>query len=49
MAEREQQKPRKDNSLNETPSKPKGVRRPSEGGAGQQNSRNPGDPNKTRV
>ena len=43
MADRDQKKPPRDNSLNERPSSPKGVRRPSEGGVGQQNSRNPGD------
>ena len=47
--EREHKKPPRDNSLNERPSSPKGVRRPSEGGVGQQNSRNPGDPDQSPI
>jgi hypothetical protein len=41
MAERKPKKPPKDNSLNEAPSQPDGVRRPSEGGVGKEYSRDP--------
>jgi hypothetical protein len=43
MAERKQRKPRKDkdDSVNEAPSQPDGVRRPSEGGVGGEYSRDP--------
>jgi hypothetical protein len=34
-------KPRKDDSLNEAPSQPDGVRRPSEGGVGREYGRKP--------
>jgi hypothetical protein len=34
-------KPPKDNSVNEAPSQPDGVRRPSEGGVGREYSRRP--------
>jgi hypothetical protein len=41
MSERDK-KPRKKDSLNEAPSQPDGVRRPSEGGVGREYSRGPG-------
>jgi len=45
MAERRKRKPsekKHDDSVNEAPSQPDGVRRPSEGGVGGEYSRNPG-------
>jgi hypothetical protein len=47
MTERERKRRRRDHSLNESPSKPKGIRRPSEGGVGKANTDNPGDPDQS--
>ena len=41
MKQRNKKRP-KDDSVNEAPSQPDGVRRPSEGGVGQEHSRGPG-------
>ncbi|HET8696689.1 MAG TPA: hypothetical protein VFO94_04350 [Gammaproteobacteria bacterium] len=41
MADRKPKKPPKDDSLNEAPSQPDGVRRPSEGGVGKEYTRDP--------
>lgn len=45
MEDRKPKKPRrkKDDSVNEAPSQPDGVRRPSEGGVGGEYSRDPAD------
>lgn len=43
MNEPKPKKSRRENSINEAPSQPDGVRRPSEGGVGREYRRGPGD------
>ncbi len=42
MDDKQPRKKRKEDSINEAPSQPDGIRRPSEGGVGREYSRGPG-------